>query len=312
MINNKESNFVSVVAYLRNNEAQIKNFIEKVSTVIKNNFNKYEFIFVDDNCTDKTVELAKSLCKNIDCTVNIIKMGNFQGIEKSLSAGTDLAIGDYVFEFETISLDYNADLLMQAYSMISDGNDIVSISPNKTTGRTKLFYDLYNLGKFSTTKIYSTRVRLISRRAINRVSSLNTKVTFRKSAFAESGLKSEYIFFVPETKIINHHKEDKGLVNSNAYESLLMFTNTIFRVSTSIFSIFLIAFVGLGIATICLAVYGIKITDLMIVLLVLTLSFTAVIGLLCFIIKYISLIVYSQYKKKEYVIEGIEKLNVNE
>ena len=45
-----------------------------------------------------------------------------------MNAGVDLAIGDFVFEFDTVCMDYKTELLMQVYRRSLEGFDIVSAS----------------------------------------------------------------------------------------------------------------------------------------------------------------------------------------
>ena len=58
--------------------------------------------------------------------VNVVHMGFFQGIESSMNAGRDLAIGDFVYEFDDIFVDYEPQVLREVYDKLISGNDIVA------------------------------------------------------------------------------------------------------------------------------------------------------------------------------------------
>lgn len=62
-------------------------------------------------------------------------------------AGTDLAIGDYVLEFDTVEMDYPSSLIMDIYMESLKGYDIVSASPARRQKFTSaFFYKIFNMG----------------------------------------------------------------------------------------------------------------------------------------------------------------------
>ena len=48
MLLNKEKNFISAVVYVYNQETQIYRFLELVNETLRNSFEKYEIICVND------------------------------------------------------------------------------------------------------------------------------------------------------------------------------------------------------------------------------------------------------------------------
>lgn len=309
MYKEKESNFISFVGYVHNNEKQIKEFVDMCVKIGEENFKKYEIILVDDDSKDNSIANIKNLCKEENCVVSIMKMSSFQGVDRSLTAGTDFAIGDYVFEFNNITIDYSIELIMQAYKKLQQGNDIVSVSPKSRCK--KLFYTIYNHYKKKENKIVSTRFRLISRRAINRVSSTNTKIIYRKAVFADCGLKNSIIYYKPIRKIKNKKIKAKNRESITAYEGLLAYTNISIDISGIICLIMFILGFGFLTNIIYCACLGLKI-NLVYSILCFTsfgLGLTNIILLLMF--RYTKIITSSQLHKKEYLIENIEKVNKN-
>ena len=59
MMKMKEKNFVSLVAYVRNDADRVASFLQKISAVLSENFLRHEIILVDDASTDETVERIK-------------------------------------------------------------------------------------------------------------------------------------------------------------------------------------------------------------------------------------------------------------
>ena len=100
----KEKKFISLVVYLHNVQDQVVPFFEKVIPVFEDNFTQFEIVCVDDGCTDGTIGVLKEyLDKNkVSVMVNIVHMSFFHGLESSMNAGRDLAIGDFIYEFDNI------------------------------------------------------------------------------------------------------------------------------------------------------------------------------------------------------------------
>ena len=88
---------------------------------------------LNDASSDRSHEAIKEVAAGLtDTTVNLLHMSYYQGIELSMNAGTDLAIGDYVLEFDTVEMDYPSSLIMDIYMESLKGYDIVSASLQKT------------------------------------------------------------------------------------------------------------------------------------------------------------------------------------
>ena len=100
----KEKKFISVVVYLHNVEGYIDYFLDKVLPVYNSHFQEFEMVCVDDGCTDGTISKLREYIENnqIKAMVNIIHMSFFQGLESAMNAGRDIAIGDFVFEFDDV------------------------------------------------------------------------------------------------------------------------------------------------------------------------------------------------------------------
>lgn len=139
----KENKFVSLVVYLHNAENEIGNFLKTVLPVFEDNFMQFEIICVDDGCTDGTVERLKEyLDKNqASVMVNIVHMSFFHGLEGAMNAGRDLAIGDFIYEFDHVFVDYPIEILLRVYQKVLEGNDIVAAGSNSRVRlSSRIFY----------------------------------------------------------------------------------------------------------------------------------------------------------------------------
>ena len=142
----KEKNFVSAVVYIHNDESGIENFLNMIRQTLEENFLSSEIICVNDASTDNSVEKIKSVSKSATSTsVSVVNMIHYHGVELSMNVRVDLAIGDFVFEFDSTVEDFPADIVMQVYRRCLQGYDIVSASPSGRRGfSSKLFYWLFN------------------------------------------------------------------------------------------------------------------------------------------------------------------------
>lgn len=98
---NKEKNFVSAVIYVHNAEKRIENFLKTIIEVVENHFEHSEIICINDASDDNSIEIIKRTSTLASTTsVSVVNMSYFHGVELSMNAGMDMAIGDFVFEFD--------------------------------------------------------------------------------------------------------------------------------------------------------------------------------------------------------------------
>ena len=146
MISNKEKNFISAVIYANNNEKEINRFLEDIYNTLDRVFNKFEIIIVNDCSTDNTVQVVKDFAsKAKSAVISIVNMSFYQGLEAAMNAGVNLAIGDFVYEFDNVHKDYDDKVILDIYYQSLKGFDIVSASPkNYNRKSSKLFYKIFN------------------------------------------------------------------------------------------------------------------------------------------------------------------------
>lgn len=87
--------FVSVVAPLYNDEDIVEAFVEEVLTVLREAYDNYELVLIDDGSGDATAERVSNLLKVHEC-VRLIRLSRRFGQETAIAAGLDSAIGDFV------------------------------------------------------------------------------------------------------------------------------------------------------------------------------------------------------------------------
>lgn len=307
-VENKESNFISAVAYLHEEAALVKPFLERVCGALAGRFRQFEVILVDDASRDGSVEAVREFVQESPWTmpVTVVHMSVYQGIELCMNAGIDLAIGDFVFEFDTLELPDGGALFDQAYDTALAGFDIVSVCPQKNRrGPSGLFYRVFNRFSRSRYAIGTDLFHVLSRRAINRVHAICGTAFYRKAAYAASGLRMKTLR-VPGTV---GRAANKPLRVSIALDSLALYTDAGYKLSCGVAGLMLLATLAELLYT--LAVYlggGQPVEGWTTTMLVLTAGFFGVFLILAMVLKYLSLLVDLIFRHQRYLVEGIEKL----
>lgn len=312
MVNEKEKNFISAVVYVRNRENTISDFLAKLNSVLSQTFLKFEIICVNDASYDDSAKVIKEFGESsLECPLSIVNMGVFQGLEMSMNAGVDLAIGDFVYEFDSDIIDYDLSVINDIYFHSLKGFDIVSASNNnKKRFTSKLFYRLFNHSAKMQYKLSTESFRILSRRAINRVHALSKTIPYRKALYANCGLKMDVVHYnaINDLRAMKQNRQDETRYET-ALDSLILFTNAGYKASMVLTLIMILATIGIGLYTILVFALGHPVPGFTTTMLVITGSFFGVFAILTIIIKYLSLLVDLVFKKQRYLVESIEKIS---
>lgn len=313
MIQIKEKNFVSCVLYLHNEGESVKGFLGKICRVMQENFEKYEIICVNDGCVDDTVEQVKTfLAEQSDKpVVSLVNLSYYQGVESAMNAGSDLAVGDFLFEFDKCNSEFDMELIMRVYRRALEGYDVVAAAPKHGVSlSSKLFYAVYNWGSKSKGKLRQELFRIVSRRAVNRVNQMNTFIPYRKAMYMNCGLKTDTIVFDNKDNAKRQHSlEERGNRSTLAVDSLIIFTDVLEKISMTVSVVLLAALLimfGYLIYSVFSAVRPVE--GWLSTMMLMSFGFFMMSVLLTLILKYLSVLLGISFKRQRYVIEGVEKL----
>lgn len=309
---NKEKNFVSCVVYLHNEGNAVKDFLKGICSAMRENFEKYEIVCVNDGSTDDTLKYLKEFVDEQDdpVVVSMVNLSYYQGVETAMNAGCDLAVGDFLFEFDKCQFDFEPALIMEVYNRALQGYDVVSAAPKFGVSATsKLFYALYNLGNHRY-KLRQERFRIISRRAVNRVNQMNIYIPYRKAMYTNCGLKADTIVYDNKSEIKRGpQREERGIRSTLALDTLIIFTNVLEKfsmlVSVILFGVLIVMF-GYLIYSIFSPVRPVE--GWLSLMSLMSFGFFMLSVMLTLIFKYLSLILSMSFKRQRYVVEGVEKL----
>lgn len=306
----KEKKFISLVIYLHNAEKEIIPFMEKVIPVFQNKFEQFEVVCVDDGCVDGTVDKLKAYLKEqtASAMVNIIHMSFYHGLESAMNAGRDVAIGDFVYEFDNVYADFPIELLTKVYEKLLEGNDIVAAgSKEHIRLSSRVFYNLYNKTAKGKGKIGPETFRIVSRRAINRIKSMGQYIPYRKAVYTNCGLNHTVLYYDSIQK--HKGKQETSERAALALDSFIYFTNALERVSTIISGVFLLITVGVGFYILRDLLTNQQVVEgWLSTMAFLALGFFGVFALLTIILKYLSVLLNLIFKQQRYLVADIEKV----
>ncbi len=302
----KEHNFVSAVVYLHNCANDVEAFLTMLHGQLEANFEKYEIVCVNDASTDDSAAVVRSFAREREFPLTLVQMSTWQGVEPAMNAGIDIAIGDFVFEFDSVQMPYEPELLMACYRRALQGCDIVWACPKCCAGGFRgAFYRIFNAAFDSIYRVREDAFRVVSRRALNRVHAISATPPYRKAAYAASGLKVGSLEYDAKFPLRSADKDPYG----KALDSLALYTGMFYRIcfSVSLVLLALTLFFAVYTLAVFLSPVG-QVEGWTSTMLVMCFGFFGIFLMFSIVIKYLSLLVELVFKKQRYLVEGIEKI----
>lgn len=308
---NKEKNFISAVIYVHNAEKRIEKFLRTVLEVLEENFEHSEIICVNDDSQDDSVEVIKKVSQDATISsISVLNMSYFHGLEMAMNAGMDLTIGDFVFEFDSTVLDFDKEEIMEVYRRSLKGYDIVSASADKKERfSSRLFYKVFDHFTNLSYKMTTESFRILSRRVINRISSMNKTVPYRKAVYANCGLKTDNMkYTVKNSESAGIDQIEKKYRSGLAIDSLILFTEVGYRFSMIMTALMMLVSIFMIVYSVVIYATSHPVAGWTTTILFLSIAFFGLFGVLTMVVKYLQLIVDLVFKRKHYSFESIEKL----
>lgn len=309
---NKEKNFISAVIYVRNAEDHIADFLSQIIQLLESCFEHSEIICVNDFSTDGSVSEIKKISRSAQtAAVSILNMSYFHGVEIAMNAGVDLSIGDFVLELDTTVQDYDLDEIMKVYRKVLEGYDIVSASSDRRQKLTSsLFYWVYEKFSDHNKKMHSETFRVLSRRALNRVSSMNRTIPYRKGIYVNCGLQTMNTQYhsIPDRIQDRGDKNLRKYRSSLAVDTLLLFTDAGYFCSKLMTGLMMFLSVFMIIYTVAVYAMAKPVAGWTTTILFLAVAFLGLFIILTIIIKYLQILLKLSFRRTKYSFESIEKL----
>ena len=197
---------VSIIVSMYNEEESLDLFFKKINEVVAEN-SKYSFeiVCIDDGSIDGTYEKLCKIAKK-NKKVKVLKFSRNFGKEYGMMAGLKYCNGKCAIPID-VDLQDPPHLISEFIEKWKEGYDMVyGIRIDRKSDTllkrltAKMFYKIYNLLTKSPIPYNAGDYRLIDRKVINAILSLNEKNIFMKGIFGWTGFKSTGIKYVREKR----------------------------------------------------------------------------------------------------------------
>ena len=191
---------ISVVVPCFNEEESIPLFYEEMERVRISVGEEFEYIFINDGSSDKTLDVLRELNLLNPCTHYLSFSRNF-GKEAALYAGLQHATGDYVTVMD-VDLQDPPELLIEMKQKLDQQSNLDCVGTRRVTRDgeppirsffARMFYKLIN--KISRAEIVdgARDFRLMRRPMVDAILELSEYNRFSKGIFAWVGFETEYL-----------------------------------------------------------------------------------------------------------------------
>lgn len=196
----RKKKLLSVVVSCYNEEESIPLFYQEICRVARGmDYINFEFIFVNDGSSDKTLEIVKKLNKK-DKRVRYVSFSRNFGKEAAMYAGLEASLGDYVTLMDA-DLQDPPSMLEEMYKLIVDeGYDCVGTRRVTRKGEPPIrsffarqFYKLIN--KLSDIEMVdgARDYRIMTRQMINSIVKMREYNRYSKGLFSFVGYKTKWL-----------------------------------------------------------------------------------------------------------------------
>ncbi|MBN1382514.1 MAG: glycosyltransferase family 2 protein [Deltaproteobacteria bacterium] len=234
-----KTELLSIVVPAYNEEEVLQEFHQRLTAVLSGIQMNPEIIYVNDGSNDKTFEVMSKL-RDMDSRVAILDLSRNFGKEIALSAGLQKANGDAVVIIDA-DLQHPPELIQEFIKEWKNGYDVVygkRIDRSDETVLKKVTsYIFYRfIQQMAKVKIpeNSGDFRLLSRRAVNAINSLQESHRFMKGLFAWIGYPQKAIVYKVEPRKAGKTKWSYWGLWNLAIEGITSFSTIPLRISTVI------------------------------------------------------------------------------
>ncbi len=138
-----------MIVYIDNNTNRGPEFLPSLDDFMDSKFENYEIIAVNDSNPESRMNEIRNIFERLHRDMMIINLPWRCGVDNSVLAGVDSAIGDFVIEIELGKVDYDLGLLYELFIESNKGFDIVSATRSKgVSWRNMIFFKILFLLRF--------------------------------------------------------------------------------------------------------------------------------------------------------------------
>ncbi len=244
---------ISIVVPCYNEEESLPIFYEEICKVSKKmNYVDFEFLFIDDGSSDKTLKLLKEF-NSKDKRVRYISFSRNFGKEAGMYAGLESSTGDFIAIMD-VDMQDPPEMVIKMYDIIKkEDYDCVALYTSSHDDYSiirKFFTNCWYkfIDKLSSVKqVAGARdFRLMSRKMVDAIVSMKEYNRYSKGIFSFVGFKTKWIDYKTPARVAGKTKWNFIKLFKYAMEGMVAFSTTPLVLSALIGILFcLIAFVAI-------------------------------------------------------------------
>jgi len=231
------STSLTVVVPVYNESAVLMAFHARLTGVLAQTGYPYDVLYVDDGSDKDCLEILRELQRS-DPLVGVLELSRNFGKEVALSAGLDHAQGDAVVVIDA-DLQDPPELIETFIAEWQRGYDVVYAQRSERRGESALkkltaswFYRLLNV--LSDVEIPQDvgDFRLLSRRAVDALTSLPERHRYMKGLYSWIGFPQKAVPYVREPRVAGNSKWNYWRLWNFALEGITSFSDVPLKVAT--------------------------------------------------------------------------------
>ena len=259
-----KKDLISIIVPCFNEEEALPVFYNEI-TKVADSMKKvdFEFMFIDDGSSDKTLSILKDLNKK-DKRVHFRSFSRNFGKEAGMLAGLEKVKGDYV-TFMDVDLQDPPAMLEEMYKTLKEEDcDCVALYTKShegynfiRKGLTYMWYKLINKVAKSKQKPGARDFRLMTRQMVDSILSMKEYNRYMKSMFDYVGYKTKWIAYKAPNRTVGTSKYGLGKLIKYAVEGITS-TSTAPLITSTFIGLFfcLISFAAIVVIIVKTLVWG--------------------------------------------------------
>ncbi len=241
---------ISIVVPCYNEEESMPQFYREVTKVAATMNVEMEIIFVDDGSKDRTLAVARKL-HELDKRVRYISFSRNFGKEAGMLAGLKAAKGDFVAVMDA-DLQDPPSLLPEMYEAVTTGGfDCAATRRTTRKGEppirsffARMFYRIINRISDANIVDGARDYRLMKRKMVDAVLSMEEYNRFSKGIFGWVGFKTKWIEYVNVERVAGETKWSFWKLFKYSVEGIVAFSTTPLYISSVMgFIVCIVAFI---------------------------------------------------------------------
>ena len=236
-MNADQQQLISVVVPAFNEEAVLPRFHQALAAVLAAQPYRFEIVYINDGSSDRTLDIIKEL-RESDNQVTLIDLSRNFGKEIALSAGLHKAAGDAVVVIDA-DLQDPPELIPELIREWQNGYDVVYAQRTHRKGESFLkrttahfFYRIVQRISKITIPEDTGDFRILSRRAVNALNTLNEQHRFMKGLFAWIGYSQKAVHYQRDARHAGETKWNYWRLWNFALDGITSFTIAPLKIST--------------------------------------------------------------------------------